>query len=50
MDCIDEENFACTEIRRTAVFNSIECDYDCWRCYCVCDDLWSEQVEKQNIA
>ncbi|EGT9726529.1 hypothetical protein P7V88_004064 [Salmonella enterica] len=30
MDCIGEENFASTEIRRTVVFNSIECDYDCW--------------------
>ncbi|EBM3803540.1 hypothetical protein FXQ12_24005 [Salmonella enterica] len=35
MDCIDEENFARKEIRRTAVFNSIECDYNCWRRYCL---------------
>lgn len=38
------------KVRRTVVFNSIECDYECWRRYCVCDGLGSEQVEKQNIA
>lgn len=30
------------------VFNSIECGYDCWRRYCVCDGLGAEQVENKT--
>ena len=36
---IDEEHFSSREMMRTAVFNYIDCDYNCWRHHSVDNNL-----------